>query len=251
MLSTTFTTCSNLVLGNTSYKIIGEGEPVLFLHGNWASGKWWKLLREIEGYKFIIPDMPGFGDTTLPWHEMPSINYYAVATHLLMDSLGVEVEDLSIVGHSLGAAVAMELAELSSPKRLMLLSAPPPEGISTPLSYYLYLPFLDRQTLKSSLEITSGYHDGDFLLEEAEKMSLLGRWGNNLSLSSWTAPPLDEDLVTWVVYGEEDKIVSYNDYVALRNFYNAEGIFLEGVGHSPMLTHSMTFQKLLERFLNG
>jgi pimeloyl-ACP methyl ester carboxylesterase len=48
-----------------AYTEMGAGRSVLFLHGNPESRHTWEpVLRELElGYRFIVPDFPGFGDS--------------------------------------------------------------------------------------------------------------------------------------------------------------------------------------------
>ena len=52
-----------------NYKISGEGQLVLILHGWGGSSVSWLLVQKIlteKGFKVIIPDFPGFGKSTTP-----------------------------------------------------------------------------------------------------------------------------------------------------------------------------------------
>ena len=46
----------------------GEGQPLLLLHG--GSGSWTHWVRNVvplrdAGYRLLVPDLPGFGDSSL------------------------------------------------------------------------------------------------------------------------------------------------------------------------------------------
>ncbi|QBI20707.1 alpha/beta fold hydrolase [Egibacter rhizosphaerae] len=109
----------------------GDGEPILFVHGNLSSGSaWYEQLRFLSsGYRGIAPDLRGYGST-----EPAPVD----ATRGLRDwsddlAALLEVEDISgchVVGHSMGGGVAMQLA-LDHPDRirsLTLVSAMSPYG---------------------------------------------------------------------------------------------------------------------------
>ena len=51
-----------------SYEIIGEGEPLLWLHGFMGCGADWNHIfkQPPAGYRLIAPDMRGHGASTSP-----------------------------------------------------------------------------------------------------------------------------------------------------------------------------------------
>jgi len=83
------------------------------LHG--GSGSWLHWLTTIPAlaprYTLWVPDMPGFGDSDLPFEPYTLENYAAILAsgvrRLLPDSVPFDV-----VGFSLGASVALRLARL-------------------------------------------------------------------------------------------------------------------------------------------
>ena len=117
------------------YLEAGDGEPVIFLHGNWATAAWWEptLARLPAGYRGLAPDLRGRGETTGPDTDY---SIAALAGDLLAfaDSLGLA--RLHLVGHSLGAAIALQAA-LENPTRVLTLTvvAPPwPDGMPEELN---------------------------------------------------------------------------------------------------------------------
>lgn len=96
--------------------------PVLFVHG--AGGNallWGAVLNGLRGLDTLAIDLPGHGRS--PGPGSASISAYADATLALADAL--RLPELVLAGHSMGSAVALELA-LREPGRvcgLALLSA--------------------------------------------------------------------------------------------------------------------------------
>ena len=91
------------------YLVRGRGEPVLLLHGLGASGADFAYqVRALEGqFKVIVPDLPGCGHSG-PLRSDCSIENFAASLWLLLDHL--EIPKTSIMGFSLGGAVALEMA---------------------------------------------------------------------------------------------------------------------------------------------
>src|SRR5215210_4685738 len=115
-----------------AYLEAGDGEqPVLLIHGNFAGKSWWReLLAEPPlGARLLAPDLPGFGESTGVRGFSPSMSRYAESLVRFLDGIGVQHPML--VGHSFGAAVAVELA-LAPPERfppIPPLSPPPLDGL--------------------------------------------------------------------------------------------------------------------------
>ena len=108
-----------------NYKIIGEGKPLLVLHG-WGSGseKWQEVGKIIaeKGFKIIIPNLPGFGKSQNlpnPW----CINDYCGFLQSLVESL--EMDKFCLLGHSFGGAISSKYAVLHPQKieKLFLVGA--------------------------------------------------------------------------------------------------------------------------------
>ena len=100
-----------------NYKVIGEGRPLLILHG-WGSNseKWQKvanLLTE-NGIKVIIPDLPGFGESQKPTRAW-GLADYCEFVQKFVESLNLE--KFYLLGHSFGGAIAVKYS-LKFPKKI-------------------------------------------------------------------------------------------------------------------------------------
>src|SRR3954463_1084886 len=89
------------------YREIGDGPPVVLIHGMINSSRHWEAVaRQLSRrHRVIAPDLIGHGDSATPRGDY-SLGAHAAAIRDLLTVLGVE--RASIVGHSLGGGVAMQ-----------------------------------------------------------------------------------------------------------------------------------------------
>jgi pimeloyl-ACP methyl ester carboxylesterase len=102
------------------YEELGEGEPVLFLHGLGSSGGGWPFQRQAfaDRYRVILADLRGHGRSSrLPGPY--SIPMFANDVVGLLDALGID--SVHVVGLSLGGMVGFQLA-VDHPSRLRSLT---------------------------------------------------------------------------------------------------------------------------------
>ncbi|HSP65511.1 MAG TPA: alpha/beta fold hydrolase [Candidatus Deferrimicrobium sp.] len=93
----------------------GSGADVVILHG-WGATKelMAPVAQRLSGYRTVVPDLPGFGDTPAPARGW-GVEEYAAWALALLDRLGIERAHL--VGHSNGGRVAVALA-VAHPERV-------------------------------------------------------------------------------------------------------------------------------------
>ena len=91
------------------HKIIGEGEPLIIIHGlfgmldNWQTlGKKWA-----ENHQVILVDLRNHGHS--PWDEEHTYNLMMDDLEELTDDLFLE--DINIIGHSMGGKLAIKFAQ--------------------------------------------------------------------------------------------------------------------------------------------
>ncbi|MGD9736834.1 MAG: alpha/beta fold hydrolase [Solirubrobacterales bacterium] len=108
-----------------NYAEIGQGEPILFVHG--LAGSWRNWLENLphfgESHRAIALDLPGFGDSPMPEWEV-SMPAYGRMLNEFCEALGLE-RVAALVGNSMGGFVATEAA-IERPElyeRLVLVSA--------------------------------------------------------------------------------------------------------------------------------
>jgi pimeloyl-ACP methyl ester carboxylesterase len=99
----------------------GDGAPLVLLHGLLDCAVGWKHLAEVMDRPCYAVDLPGFGDS-----DRPTRNRISAYTEDVQAALAaLDVHDFTLVGHSLGGAVAAGLAErLRDDVAALILIAP-------------------------------------------------------------------------------------------------------------------------------
>ncbi|QMV85733.1 alpha/beta fold hydrolase [Corynebacterium hindlerae] len=105
----------------THYHELGEGAPILFLHGSGtgvtAAANWWLNLPELANYgRCIAIDSVGYGQTVVAEGTKYGIKEWVRHAVRVLDALGIE--KTWIVGNSLGGWLAFQFA-IDYPDRLL------------------------------------------------------------------------------------------------------------------------------------
>jgi len=94
----------------TNYEVIGDGSPFLILHG-WGSNaeRWNEVALELSrnGFKVIIPDLPGFGKSgalDMPWDLNKYVNWIDEFIKIY------NLKNFYLAGHSFGGALSCKIA---------------------------------------------------------------------------------------------------------------------------------------------
>ncbi|HTE22224.1 MAG TPA: alpha/beta hydrolase [Candidatus Limnocylindria bacterium] len=108
---------------DVAYYQFGHGTPLLFLHGGRVRALTFKRSLEqlSKRYTIIAPDIPGYGASATPKGEW-SYSDYAVFFNSFLDKL--ELDDVTLVGYSMGGGIAFNLAAINSQvARLVLVDS--------------------------------------------------------------------------------------------------------------------------------
>jgi magnesium chelatase accessory protein len=90
-------------------QVMGNGPPLLLLHGTGASTHSWRdlMLPLAREFTVVVPDLPGHAFTTLHPDKSPSLSNVTEGLHELL--LHLKLWPQAILGHSAGAAVGAQL----------------------------------------------------------------------------------------------------------------------------------------------
>lgn len=121
------------------YTDMGEGHPVVFLHGSGsgASGHSnfkgnYPFLAD-NGYRVIVPDHIGYGYSDKPDDVQYPLDFFVECIKQTLDAIGVE--KCSLIGNSLGGAIAIKFA-LDYPEQVATLNLMAPGGIEEQMDYF-------------------------------------------------------------------------------------------------------------------
>lgn len=119
------------------YECIGEGSPLLLIHGLGSSGDDWAFQRDdfAREHTLILPDLRGSGRSSKP-NEAYSIRQFADDLWTLLDQLGIPTT--AILGFSMGGAIAIEMALMhpSRVSKLILCNALANYRMDTPRKWF-------------------------------------------------------------------------------------------------------------------
>ena len=101
----------------------GQGRPAILLHSFPLSAEQWRPQLEAvpSGWRFIAPDLPGFGPAAANGEDLLTLDGHAVHVLALMDQLGIETA--AIAGVSMGGYVALALLRRAALRMTTLLLA--------------------------------------------------------------------------------------------------------------------------------
>ncbi len=98
----------------------GEGDPILFLHGNptWSFLYRGLVIRLRKHFRCVAPDLPGFGlsDHPLDYRYTPEEHAKTITEF----ARSLDLENLTIMGHDWGGPIGMKVA-VEEPDRLRAL----------------------------------------------------------------------------------------------------------------------------------
>ncbi|HEY9593970.1 MAG TPA: alpha/beta fold hydrolase [Spirochaetia bacterium] len=245
--------------GRLFYIEEGSGAPILYVHGNTGSCRWFSRVMDVPGHRTVAPDMPNFGRSS-PLEGEPDIDRYADAVLDFAQSLGLDRPIL--VGHSLGGAVAISLAvrHPSAVRGLVLVDSAAPSGLVTPKEHYPLLEMMrtNRDMLSRALRgVVPTLRDEDLfglLVDDAAMMAAPAWSGNAKALEHFDyagrCEAYDEPVL--VVWGRKDAIVTEAmAQETARELPRSRLEILEDIGHSVVVEDPARFRSLLLDYAAG
>lgn len=254
---------------NVCYRVEGEGDPLVLLHGMAFTGEvWGRTIKEASRFFTVYaPDMPGFGCSDKPAVQY-GLPFYVDFVKKFLDAL--KIGKCAIAGMSMGGEVAAVFAAKYPERvsRLVIVDAkgfsPLMKGLRTlpvlgsPL--YLFM-FNSRDILRRFVE--SMLYDKRMLKEELVERewarikdpSYRGSLSRNAKYLSTVDPGLPDVLRsvkarTLIIWGKEDALLpledayKFNECIARSNV-----VVLERCGHVPVIEKNEEFNRALLTFL--
>lgn len=252
-----------------------NGQAVMLFHGMNFSGLAFtptiKALSE-AGFRVVVPDRIGYGRSSKPIIPY-NLHVFASNAKALLDHLGIE--QVAIVGHSMGGALASRFAMTYDDMTTHVAMANQ-IGMSDSRPYRpwtdieeIYESTLEGTTYQSILRNHMLYYptwDNDYLfwVKLQYGQTLISEWPKLARIRAWQRQLMYFDTVVYdwqhidtkalVIGGAADRLT--RDYPGsarkvAESLPNAELVLFEGVGHNPHFQIPEKFHSELIRFLRS
>lgn len=249
----------------TSFLHAGSGRYVVLIHGGGSGAiAWQPVIQSLSGHFHVIaPDVVGYGESAKP-HASYDRSFFCRWLSNFLDALSLEQVDL--VGHSLGGAIAIQFA-LDHPERVARLVLVNSGAIRF---YFPFTPFVYGMWLYSFPSIKASWHLHNSLIYQREQVNQtlveyaaeicrkpggkraywLGCWK---ALVPFTTSQLQSICQpTLIVWGAYDRVFPVEHSRAAQVCIpNAILEIIPDAGHIPFYDTPEIFNRLLQNFLGS
>ncbi len=258
------------------YEIVGSGEPIIFVHGNFGDVRHWDFQMEpfSDKFKVVCYDVRGYGKSAVP----DTATSYRDCDDLraLMDFL--KIEKAHICGLSMGSGIVIDFA-LAYPSRCLSLIpiGPWPNGwgggeyctVATDSMFTIFGQVFSLISSEGPKAATDYWWAGDHEIKTTvEKPSTLDSllkigyeyswWGFlNSSKREWYSPPAVEVLntintPTLIVTAQHD-IQACKEAAELMHgqVHNSQLVSIENAGHCMNMDNSQEFNRIVIDFISS
>jgi pimeloyl-ACP methyl ester carboxylesterase len=246
---------------------VGEGPPLLLINGLGAHSAMWDTLeRTLHGLRIVEFDLPGAGQSEVPWKPV-SIKRLASLSQSILAHF--EIDRADVLGYSMGGIVAQQLAADAPERvrRLVLLATSPGLGqmqgdpkamfnIMTPLRY------MSRHAYARTVGSLVGgraRHDKRWIDEQGalrlkHAPSWRGYLGQLLSMSRWSGLPLlgSIEQPALVVTGDDDPLTPVVNGMMLAHLLpNGRLLVCHDEGHLIAMDRDSVAHPAIREFLTA
>lgn len=252
--------------GRVHVRAVGDGHPLLLINGLGAhTGMWESLERELEGFQIVEFDLPGAGQSDVPWLPMPIKRVASLAVSVMNK---FEMGQADVLGYSMGGVVAQQLAADAPERvrRLLLVSTTPGQGamqgpvkaminIMTPIRYMS--PATYAKTIGSLVGGRARY-DRTWIAEQAElRFNQSPPWrgylGQLASMAVWSGLPLLPRIQspTLVLTGDDDPLTPVANSMLITHLLPQGRLcVIPGQGHLMVLDEQSGVDALVKEFFS-
>ncbi len=247
------------------YQQLGEGQPLLIIHGLFGSSDNWRsMARYFSKYFQVISlDLRNHGQS--PHSDEQNFKLMAQDVVELCESLGIS--KAHVMGHSLGGKVAMQFAEYATDliDKLVIVDISPRQYFSqhTPMMDAMMALDMRDYSARSQIDEALSLSIEDktvrqFLLMNLQSDEAGFHWRINLpalkqNYQQLMAPVCDNASFTipsLFVYGELSEYVTEDDQQLIKqHFSEAEFVAIDKAGHWVHAEKPQQFKQVVEEFL--
>ena len=250
----------------------GDGDVVMFLHGSGPGASGYSNFKGnypalvTAGYRCLVPDHIGYGFSDKPDDRDHPLEFFVECMIQTLDCAGVE--RCTLVGNSLGGAVALGMA-LEYPERIDKLILMAPGGLSE-LHEYQQMPGMQKvfavfgsgepvtPDVMKDLFATGLMHNPAHATDElvAERMQVMQIMNGHV-MATMQVPVLTERLkelycTVLVFWGLNEKMMPEHGIMAMaHNIRQLRLVLVSECGHWVMVEHEDMFNRYCLDFLEN
>jgi esterase len=259
------------------YKKLGEGPALIIIHGLYGSGDNWLQVAQYlkDNYTVYLPDMRNHGNS----NHSDEFGYDVMAGDIYELIEERRLNQITLLGHSMGGRIAMRFAELHSEmiKQLIIVDMPP---VTIQTKKRARLLFQSHEDIVNSLinipvDTISSYAEADAILaktiplQEIREFLLKNLKTDEKQLFYWqiNLPSIARNLEE-IIVGEKTMNTQINcsslfikaersGYLSMTDLDLIEMLFpnmqfetVKGAGHWVHVDQPEIFKSLLTKFLN-
>jgi pimeloyl-ACP methyl ester carboxylesterase len=263
------------------FRLAGSGPLIVLVHGiTGSSAQWIPVIEALQDrYTLFAPDLLGHGESAKPRGDY-SLGAYASGIRDLL--IGLDADPATIVGHSLGGGIAMQLAYQYPERcgRLVLMSS---GGIARDVHLLLraaslpgaeiVLPLITHARVLRVGEAVGralgaiGLQTGPDIVEGARGYASLGDREARAAFLHTVRAVIDplgqrisavdrlylaERMPSLIVWGSEDPIIPrHHGQIAHDAMPGSRFELISGAGHFPQVSHPTRVARLLADFVES
>jgi pimeloyl-ACP methyl ester carboxylesterase len=230
----------------------GKGEPLLYLHGASGAPAVLPFVEKLAGrFDVLVPEHPGYGQSDEPeWLE----NIHDVAYFYLDFLKSLNLNNVTLVGSSMGGWMAMEMA-VRDASRLKSLVLAAPVGVAMRGARVADIFLMSPEELTKNLLFDQKLAEARLAQPEDVDVSLKNR--HTSARLAWEPRFHDPFLPKWLhrievpvklIWGREDRIVPLKLMHELKRLMpHAQTHVLESCGHLPHVEKADQFVEIICR----
>ena len=253
------------------YEDSGDGQPVVFIHGVWMSGRFFReqVSYFASRYRVLVPDLRGHGRSA-PVQYGHTLPVYARDIGEMIDCLGLK--DVVMVGWSMGSLVIWEYLRqfgLNNVKATVVIDQPATDFISDEWSMGLFnfsglrdmmaAVQMDREGAVRTLiplmfKDEPSEEDSRWMFDEIARLpeSVASAILFDQTLRDYRQVIPDVNVPTLLCFVRDEKLypVAAGDHI-LKNLPNARLVVFEESSHCPFLEEAERFNREVDGFIQS
>jgi abhydrolase domain-containing protein 6 len=247
----------------------GTGDTIIMVHGYTGNKDNWVYLAKYltPNYRVIIPDIPGFGESSKP--EDKNYNIMSQVERLNLFAKALNLTKFHLVGNSMGGNIAGNYAA-DYPDMVKTLALFDASGVNAPIKSESILllekginPYMirDAKDFDKSLEFVfvkppklPSFMKQYLAKQSVEAWPLNKKIGDDYRLDKFTLESKLNKITapTLILWGDSDKLVHISSVpIFEKGIKNSKTVIIKECGHVPMIEKPAETAAAYQDFLKG